>query len=212
MSSASWPEALPGLRPRLRDSYWPGISPSLDGLSDEALAEAASGGSEPHFELLVRRHTRSAYRVAYSVCGDSGEAEDIIQESFMKLHRAFPGYRRGEPLRPWLLRIVVNTARSSLRARKCRPAAASGDFDDLTGSGSVVPRTGSPDDIVPLRLDFADALASIPVDYRQVVALRSAEDLSFAEIGEILGVPEATARTRFHRAKSMLAARLKSSG
>ncbi len=173
------------------------IRPSLTALSDETLAAKAAAGSGDHFEELVRRYADSVYRTAYRLCGNPAEAEDIVQESFIKIFRALPKVRLDLPLKPWLYKIAVNTALSSLRRKAGRPAIGLAAAEETPAPGDDSERAAE-------RMDAQAALATLPPAYRTIVVLRAVEQLSFSEISDILSIPEATARTRFSRAKSML--------
>lgn len=176
--------------------------------SDEELVLDAAAGSTNHFAALVRRYSSAIYRVGYRLCGDPHEAEDIAQETFVKVFRALPGARLDMPFKPWLYRIAINTAISHLRRRKAQPADLTVDGPENMGNRGVVPSFA---DAVALHLDAQAAINSLPLNYRQVVVLRAIEGLGFAEITQILDTPEATVRTWFHRAKTLLRARLSES-
>lgn len=192
MTAHSWSLSLRELAGRL-----PWITPSLEGLSDEELAEGAATGSSDHFAALVRRYSAGVYRIGYLTFGSRGQAEDMAQETFIRLFRALPRYRLDLPFKPWLYRIAVNAARSIRRWNGSRPE----EGPELTG------REISPEDTAEsaaARLDTYEALSALSEDYRQVVILRVVEGMTFAEISQVLGVLEATARTKFHRAKGLL--------
>jgi len=173
------------------------IKPSLAGATDEELAAKAAGGSSDHFEALVRRYTTAIYRVGYRLTGNTAEAEDIAQETFIKVFRALPKTRLDLPFKPWLYKIAVNTAISHWRKNKDRYQV------DLEAADSLT-QTGDTGDMVAVRQDIQAAINRLEIDYRRIGVLRVAEDLSFAEIGQVLDIPEATARTRFNRAKTKL--------
>lgn len=174
-----------------------GISPSLSGLTDEELAASAATGSTNHFEAIVRRYSSAMYRLAYRLSGNRGDAEDIVQETFVKLFRALPTADTSRPIKPWLYKIAVNTSLSLLRKRsgtknvnldEAADFVHSGDFSEISAAG----------------IDAQKALDRLPPAFRQMIVLRAVEDLPFAEIADILDIPEPTARTRFKRAKDML--------
>src|SRR5687768_3606196 len=84
---------------------------------DASLVARAVGGEELAFADLVRRHQARALRLAYGICGSTQEAEDAVQEAFVKAHGALGRVRPDSPVRPWLMRIVANTARNRRRSR-----------------------------------------------------------------------------------------------
>ncbi len=81
-------------------------------LEESELVERARGGDAAAYETLVRRYEALAFRVAFVILSDAGEAEDAAQEAFLKAWQALPRFRGGAPVRPWLLRIVANEARN----------------------------------------------------------------------------------------------------
>jgi RNA polymerase sigma factor (sigma-70 family) len=87
---------------------------------DAELAVLARDGDVRAYEELVTRHQDVAYRVAWLVARGAGEAEDAVQEAFIKAYRALPRFRPGAPFRPWLLRIVANEARNRARSSRRR--------------------------------------------------------------------------------------------
>lgn len=192
MTTHAWSNTSPG-------SAWRSstIQESLDHYADEELAARATTGSDDHFAALVQRYSAPVYRIAYGVTGDSREAEDVAQETFVKLHRSLPQFQKDRAFRPWLFTIAVNTARSALRKRGSRPEVSSLAPAEAAASINVAEASAT-------RVDMQGALAALPPDYLQVAVLRGVEGLAFAEIGEILCIPEATARTRFHRARALL--------
>src|SRR5688500_12846121 len=91
-----------------------------DGPSDDALARRALAGDDRAYGELVQRHQGAALRVAAGICGSTEEARDIVQDAFVKGHRRLASWRGDAPVRAWLLRIVANDARNSVRARSRR--------------------------------------------------------------------------------------------
>src|SRR5918992_1106220 len=100
---------------------------------ESELVERARRGDERAYEELVRQHQGIAFRTAYLVAGDAGDAEEAAQEGFVKAYRALGRFRRGAPFRPWLLQIVANEARNRRRSsgRRAGLAARHGQVADL---------------------------------------------------------------------------------
>lgn len=163
--------------------------------TDEELAQAAVAGSQDDFARLVRRYSNSIYRVVFRLCGSAEDAEDITQETFVKVFKALPQIDLRRPIKPWLYRIAVNTAVSQLRKRRGRIQV---ELDE-----AELPPVRDEAEALPDMIDAQTALARLPLDYRRVIVLRAIEDLPFADVAQILDVPEATARTRFRRARQM---------
>ena len=87
-------------------------------LEDAELVDLARDGDVPAYEELVTRYQGIAHRVAWLVTRQAGEAEDAVQEAFVKAYYALPRFRRGAPFRPWLLRIVANEAHNRVRSSR----------------------------------------------------------------------------------------------
>src|SRR5215469_734846 len=85
-------------------------------MSDQDLVERARRGNAGAYDEIVQRYTKMAFRTAYLVTGSAADAEEAVQDAFVKAHRALRHFRAGAPLRPWLLRIVGNEARNRRRA------------------------------------------------------------------------------------------------
>lgn len=182
-------------------------------IEDADLIARARTGDVAAYEELVRRYQDVAIRTAYLVCPEA-DADDAVQESFLKAYAALPRFRDGAPLRPWLLRIVTNEARNRRRSAgrrqglAARAAAASGD-----GPGSqTVP---GPEAVVieaETRSELLAALGTLRDDDREVLGARFLLDLSEAETAETLGVPRGTVKSRTSRALARLRDALAAAG
>ncbi len=176
---------------------------------DELLARLARDGDEGAFGTLVERHHRRAITFAYGLLGNYDDAVDAAQQGFIQLFRALPTLDLQRPLRPWLWRTIRNRCIDLLRQR--RPQERLLPDRDEAGVSSPAEALPDPDplpDEIAQRADLQHllrtAILRLPEAYREVVTLRYVADLTFAEIGTVLGVPENTARIRFHRAKAPL--------
>ncbi|MDP1809500.1 MAG: RNA polymerase sigma factor [Actinomycetota bacterium] len=170
---------------------------SLNSVSDEGLAAKAAAGSANHFEALVQRYSSAMFRLAFRLSGSRGDAEDIVQETFIKLWRALPAADTDLPFKPWLYKIAVNTSLSHLRKKN------RGQTVDLDATDNLI-QLGDFAGVSTDNIDAQTAIDRLPLDYRRIFLLRAVEDLAFADIADILDIPEATARTRFKRAKDQL--------
>ncbi|MGZ5288505.1 MAG: RNA polymerase sigma factor [Actinomycetota bacterium] len=168
-------------------------------LDDHELVARARDGDADAFGALVARHQRAAFRVAWLIARDPGEAEDAVQEAFVKAWRAMPRFRADAPFRPWILRIVSNEARNRARSTRRRDALVLREAA-AAGAGDAAP---SPE-AAALSRDEAEALTRaldrLPERDRMVIAYRWLLDLSEAETAEILGVRLGTVKSRLSRA------------
>jgi RNA polymerase sigma-70 factor (ECF subfamily) len=185
---------------------------SATSLSDAELASRIALGDTRAFELVMRRNNRLLYRTARSILRDDAEAEDCLQEAYLQAFRSIAGFRAEAKLSTWLTRIVINQALAKLRRDKTRDASISLDnVIDIDGRVDGVEATHSgpaqPDAAV-LREELRGLLERhidrLPTAFRTVFVLRALEELSVEETAATLGIPDATVRTRFFRARSLL--------
>lgn len=166
---------------------------------DAALADRARDGDVNAYEELVRRYRELAFRVAWLVARDPSEAEDAMQEAFVKAYHAMPRFRPGAPFRPWILQIVANEARNRARASRRRESLRL-RVAAVAVSGDAAP---SPETATLARHEaqvLARALDSLREEDRLVVAYRYLFELSEAETADALGVPAGTVKSRLSRA------------
>ena len=150
------------------------------------------------YEELVRRHQAVAIRTAHLFAPD-GDAEDAVQEAFVKAHAALGRFRAGSPFRPWLLRIVANEARNRRRSAGRRASLVLRSAEDRRPDDAAP----SPESAVLAAEQRAWLLAGLNAlrdDDREVIAARYLLDLSEAEAAEVLGVPRGTVKSRLSRA------------
>ena len=199
-------------------SQWCGPSPQLGAavdyttLSDETLVANFLAGDLAAFEALVHRYSRPLYHFAYRFVGNAEDAHDVAQAVFLQLYAHLPAVKLDRSLRPWVFQIARNKAIDILRARRQTL------FSDLErGEDELSPLEQLPDlrplpealfEHADLQRILGEAIRHLPPRYREVVALRYTTDLTFKEMGEVLGMPENTVKTLFQRAKARLRAAL----
>ncbi|MBP6965069.1 MAG: sigma-70 family RNA polymerase sigma factor [Armatimonadetes bacterium] len=183
-------------------------------LSDSAVA-AAQNEDRKVFDELVQRYHKHAYNVAYRMTGNSADADDLTQDTFLKAYRFFGNYNRSMPFENWLYRIMSNIFVDWLRRR---PKAYIRSLDEpiRQDEGEVtleVPdRAEGPEAIAlsgELDAKMQAALSTIPEDFRLAVILCDIEGLSYEEISEIMGCSIGTVRSRLHRGRKLLREKLK---
>lgn len=174
-------------------------------VSDAALACSIVAGEPGAFERLMRQHNRRLFRVARSILRDDAEAEDALQEGYIKAHRAMAGFRGDARLSTWLTRIIVNQALESKRRRPVEPvehAAGEPVTESSFGSAPETPETLAMRN--DLRRLIEHAIDDLPDNYRHVFMLRAVEGLSVDETAASLGISEANTKVRLLRARSRL--------
>jgi RNA polymerase sigma-70 factor (ECF subfamily) len=168
-------------------------------VDDAALRAAASRGDREAFGRLALELAPTARRVARGILGSPEDADDAVQDAFLSAWRAIDRYDPARPLRPWLLRIVVNAATDLLRRRAARRAVA---LPADLPSGSASPEREAGRALLGDRL--LAALATLPERQRTAVVLFDVEGWSHAEIADLLGVAEGTVRSDVFRARRAL--------
>lgn len=185
---------------------------------DAALASRAAQGDQDAFARIMRRYNQRLYRLAVSVMGDASEAEDVLQESYVRAFYAFATYSGAGNLGAWLARIVRNEAIDRVRARASRrnhiaiEADLGGQSGEDESNVTSEPTTSNSALIDPqalasnaeLRKLLESAIQRLPEQFRTAFVLREVEGLSVEETAEYLGIPPATVKTRDHRARNLL--------
>src|SRR6202521_951465 len=165
-------------------------------MPDETRGRSDAG----NFEELILPHLDAAYNLARWLVRDRHDAEDIVQEAYLRAFKFFGSYQGGDP-RAWVLKIVRNTSYSFLE--KNRPADLAEEFDEKIHMTS----TDRPDAEAAL-LQSADsrmlreALDDLPVNFREVLVLRELEGMSYKEIAEVMDVPIGTVMSGLARGRS----------
>jgi RNA polymerase sigma-70 factor (ECF subfamily) len=155
------------------------------------------------YDQLVREHQGIAFRTAYVITGSAADAEEVVQDAFVKAYRARGRFRSGAPFRPWLLAIVANEARNRRRS-SARRARLSLELAEERPSGGAAP---SPEVALLAREERAELLAAVDrlgEDQRAAIACRYFLELSEAETAAVLGCRPGTVKSRLSRALARL--------
>jgi RNA polymerase sigma-70 factor (ECF subfamily) len=186
-------------------------STSLDpAMSDQDLAQRVAGGSEAAMRLLMRRHNQTLYRTARSILHDDAEAEDAVQEGYLSAFRSIGTFRGDARLSTWLTRIVVNESLGRLRkTRRANVIPMDGDAGvALAVEARMNEESPDPPEKEAMRAQSRKLIEAkideLPAAFRTVFVLRAVEEMSVEEVATSLGIPEATVRTRFFRARALL--------
>lgn len=170
-----------------------------------ALKRRLAGDLDRHFPELVAEMQGAVYNGARRWLPDRQDAEDVTQEAFVRAYRALQGYSTARiaeiRLRPWLFTITLNLCRNHARSRSRRPQqAVLEEWSDIPDSAKV-----EEDAVAATAVDeWRERLAHLPARQRDAVVLRHVVDLSYIEIGEVLGCPPGTARSDVSRGLSQL--------
>lgn len=187
----------------------PGPAPT-----DEALAARAAAGDGSAFEQLVRRYHAPAYRLAYRMVGPDGGPEDVLQDALLQVFRNLPGFRGESRFSTWLFRIVTNAALMQRRARSRRPTESlepylprfdeNGEHCATASELAAATRAEERMDRQRLAEKALAGLDRLPEPYRAAFVLRDLEELTTAEVAQVLDLDPAAVRQRVHRARLML--------
>lgn len=149
------------------------------------------------FEKEALPLMRQLYGVAYRITRSAADAEDLVQETYLRAFRAFGGYTPGTNIRAWLFTILYRVRTDQLRKRGRSPQTVT-----LLDEG---PAVAPPQDALANgHEDVARALAEVPEVFRTAVLLRDVQEFSYDEIAAILGVPIGTVMSRIHRGRAIL--------
>lgn len=178
--------------------------------SDTELVQHARQGDARALESLMRRHNRTLFRTARAILNDDAEAEDAVQEAYIQAFRALDGFRAESKFSTWIVRIVANQAlmRRRRRVREAQVLPIDRENGEALMEGTADPAPGPEGEAMnaQMRRLLERRIADLPDLYREAFVLRAVEEMSVEETAEALGVPEATVRTRFFRARALLRA------
>ena len=166
--------------------------------ADRALAAACARGESAAFERIYRTHGDRMKSIAYNYLGNSGEAEDAVQETLLKVHRAASTFNGEASFSTWIVKILVNTCNDVLRKRRRRPAEEPIDAMMFERSSANVDEAK--------RMTLRKLLDALPVQRREVFTLFEIEGLSHAEIATVLGITEANSKWILFSTKKQLQA------
>jgi RNA polymerase sigma-70 factor, ECF subfamily len=172
-------------------------------MSDEEIVRRVLEGEVSLFELLIRRHNQRLYRATRSILKDNEEAEDVMQEAYVRAFTHLDQFAGEAKFSTWLTKIAVYEALGRLRRRKQMDNIPEG----LSGGGNPEDTTYKRE----LQSLIEAAIDVLPPLYRSVFLLREVEEMSGAEVAECLGITQETAKTRLHRARRMLRDELRTS-
>ncbi len=181
-------------------------------LADAELIELALGGEGAAFNAIMKRYNQRLYRVARAVVRDDSEAEDVLQESYMRAFAALSKFRGEASLATWLTRITLNEALSSVRKRRATDPLTT--LDSITDQGEdhmilfpIVRAVADPEASAAradVRRVLEQAVDELPDAFRIVFVLREVQEMNVEETASYLGIRPETVKTRLYRARRLL--------
>ncbi|MCU1375253.1 MAG: sigR [Actinomycetia bacterium] len=172
---------------------------------------------QAHFAEQAMEHMPSLYSAALRMTRNPADAEDLVQETYLRAYRGYGGFTEGTNLKAWLYRILTNTFINRYRAKKRRPEET--DFDDVEdfylyrrmgGLEEAKAGRSAEDELMDLfpEQEVKEAVEALPENFRLAVLLADVEGFSYKEIAEILDIPIGTVMSRLHRGRKALQKRL----
>jgi RNA polymerase sigma-70 factor (ECF subfamily) len=185
---------------------------AYDKLDDDRLIDFARAGDSGGFRAIMQRHNRRLYRVARGVLGDDTEAEDVVQETYVRAFENLAGFRRESSLATWLTRIAINEALGRKRKRRPMVDLSNLDLIDEQGEARVLIFPGARAGANPeadatrgeIRRLLERAVDDLPETFRGVFVMREIEQMSVEETASQLEILPETVKTRLHRARRLL--------
>lgn len=176
----------------------------MENLTDQELALAARAGEAVAFDILVRRHAAPVYRFVFRLVKDGPTAEDITQETFLKVWKNLKRFNPEKSFKAWIYRIARNTAFDWLKKKRAFPfTELEGEDGETAEVGEMADEAPLPDELVlsqELRVELAAALDRLAPRARSVVLLHEIDDLTFQEIADVSDEPLNTVKSRYRRA------------
>lgn len=186
-------------------------------LTDEELIANFRKTKDPvHFQTLVRRYQNRLYGAAFRILGSTEEAEEVVQETFIRVHQNIDSFRRHATFASWAFKIAHNMCLDIMRAKQRRKGFLYLSFDpqsdeELHTASSVVSQIADPNRDPAQQLAFeeeetliSESLSSLPDNQRTVLVLHDIEGFSYSEIAEIIGASIGTVRSRLHYGRMRL--------
>lgn len=182
---------------------------------DKRLVERVQHGDKKAFELLFSKYQRKLMRLVSRLVRNQAEAEDVVQEAFIKAYRALPQFRGDSAFYTWLYRIGINTAKNYLVTQGRRaPTSTDADVEEAEtfDDGERLRDVNTPESMLATKQIAQTvnlAMEALPDELRTAISLREIEGLSYDEIADVMGCPIGTVRSRIFRAREAIAEKLR---
>ena len=165
--------------------------------TDAAAVALARDGDSEAFRALVERHSRAVYRLAHRMTGNPQDAEDVVQETFLKAYRQLGRFESRANFGTWLHRLAVNVVIERFRTETTRRKR-------LHDGEEIFETLSAPSHSRDLRMDFEAAMEKLPDGAREIFVLHDVEGYKHHEIGSLLGISSGTSKAQLHRARMIL--------
>ena len=176
-------------------------------LSDEAVVRRVLDGEIALFELLMRRYNQRLYRVARAILRDDSEAEDVMQDAYVRAYEHLSQFAGRAQFSTWLTRIAIHEALARAQRRKRVDQLGVNEWSDGEGEMNIAATSLNPEEqlsVSELGRALEGAILSIPDQYRLVLMMRDVEQLSTSETAAALDLSEENVKVRLHRARAMV--------
>lgn len=173
--------------------------------TDEEVVERVKGGETALYEILMRRYNQRLYRVTVAILRNGAEAEDVIQDAFVRAYEHLAQFEGRAPFSTWLTRIAVHEALARIRQRERHEPLDDGEGEEIsmkTVDSSPDPEQNASHSELSELLEAA--VLGLPEPYRAVVMMRDIEEMSTKEAGEVLELSEENVKVRLHRGHAMM--------
>jgi RNA polymerase sigma-70 factor, ECF subfamily len=187
------------------------LSVDATSLTDEEIVAHVRAGDVKMFEHIMRRHNQRVYRAARAILRDDSEAEDVMQDAYVRAYEHLHEFEGRARFSTWLTRIAVHEAFARLRRAKRFEPLESQHEEPQSMSSQVATSPEAHASDGEMRIVLERAIDALPEDFRAVFVLRAVEEMSGAEAAECLGIAEETVKTRLFRARARLQETLLSS-
>ncbi len=177
-----------------------------EGWTDEEIVDRVRAGETALYEIIMRRYNQRLYRVARAILRDDNEAEDVMQDAYVRAYQHLDQFARRAPFSTWLTRIAVHEALARVRQRNRIQQINDGEFEgafvmNLAEPSQDPEQTASTAELGHL---LEEALLALPDQFRAVVMLRDVEELTTEETAEALEISEDNVKIRLHRGRAMV--------
>jgi RNA polymerase sigma-70 factor (ECF subfamily) len=182
------------------------LNPEIQSWSDEEIVQRVLLGEKALFEILMRRHNQRIYRIVRGILNDDSEAEDVMQDAYVRAYQHLAGFEGRSTFVTWLSRIAMHEAFARAQRMKKQTSLDSEPETALSASPENNPEWSAAN--MELHNALESAISSLPQKYRSVIIMRDVEELTTAEAAGALEISEESVKVRLHRARALVRRKL----